>query len=222
MLEHLRLGEVKQWLAVRNLVGMEDCRYVDIGALWSFREPGAGETISVASNFTRDLHIIDITSELWPAVQQRLESRGITCEFHPGNVLDYEGEPFDAAACMGVIYHFRDPEHLWNKLDTIVTRRLLIQSICVPPEMLPEGRLRMPLAEIEGRLRGAIATHWDRQCNRGWIRPQSEEAQNAPYAAMQHVYTHKALIRDARQHGWLVREDIVWHEGLEVALLLEK
>lgn len=216
----MRGSDLKLWLARENLAGTRDKRYVDIGALWADGQPGFGETISIASEYTRDLTIIDPAMGWWPPVRDKFDVRGIACDYLPIDVLDYTGAPFHVAQCCGLIYHLEEPDLLWRKLSTIVQERLVIHTVAVPHWIMPSGRTR--LVDAPGPLRRNVERYWDRYLTPHWIRPESETSKQLPYAAMHSVYSAKQLKEEARAYGWRIMLDIVWRDELNVGLLLER
>jgi hypothetical protein len=213
-------GNVKKWLAEQNLIGTYGKRYVDVGALWRDGTLGFGETISVAAKYTRQLTIIDPVIDWWPPVRDKLLGMGISCEYHPMDVLKYAGPPFDVCQCTGVIYHFPDPDLLWAKLTEIVRERLVIHTIAVPHWILDRGRMR--LTDCTPEMRHAVEEFWNARLGTEWVKPESEMGQQCKYAAMHQVYSYRRLLREATDYGWQVVFDLAWGNGLNVALLLER
>jgi 2-polyprenyl-3-methyl-5-hydroxy-6-metoxy-1,4-benzoquinol methylase len=215
-LGHQCRTNLKYWAAEQLLLGMENCRYVDVGALWNVD----GETISTAARYTNDLTIIDITESLWPPVRDRLQQLGITCQYLPIDVLDYTGEPFDAVFCSGVIYHFPDPELLWKKLWEITKHRLMVQTVCVPQRILHDGRKMF--MECEPEIRAKVEALWGPQPTSTWVHPDSEMGRRMPYCAMQQVYSENHLRKEARDHGWRVEHNMKWNDNMQAAVICEK
>jgi len=207
---------LKYWAAEQLLLGMENCRYADVGALWKI----TGETISTAARYTSNLTIIDIAENLWPPVRDRLLQLNITCQYLPIDVLDYAGDPFDVVFCSGVIYHFPDPELLWKKLWEITKYRLMVQTVCVPHSVLQHGR--EALVKCDPEVKSKVESLWGPQTASTWIHPDSEQGRRSPYSAMQQVYSENHLPKEARDHGWRVEHGMKWNDNRQAAVICEK
>ena len=215
----MRGGDLKQWLIDCNLNAMDACAYVDIGALWGAVTPGSGESITQAVRYTRNLTVIDPGKHLWPAVQAKLQAAGVAeCQYHPIDVLDYDGPPFDVAHCWGVIYHFLQPEKLWAKLGGMITSRLLIHSVIAPDELLNHGRVEYQQASQ--LLRQDIHECWTHYLGTTWCTPDSPQRSHDDYSAMHQIYSSRQLRQEAVEAGWKAVLQATW--DCHTALLLER
>lgn len=182
--------------------------FCDVGGLWNT----TGEQVTLASQYTNDLTIIDPIQEGWPEkMAEHLKKHNVSATIHNMDVIDYDERQFDIVFCGGVLYHFGDPNILWSKLRKLTKKDLVLGSLVVPGYILSHGRKWITSAKSTPAMELA-AGNWAKYCpNQIPLRDPLDTTER--YGPTCWMYTPSQILHEARQHGFRVATQIIVNDS---------